>query len=73
MAPALRHWYWNLLLAAPCAILVAVGSWWLVEKPALNQRGKLKRLEDWYLKRPRVMGLLRFLPGTPITSDVYKS
>ena len=31
--PALREWYWNLLLAIPCAAMVAVGSWWLVEKP----------------------------------------
>jgi peptidoglycan/LPS O-acetylase OafA/YrhL len=28
--PALREWYWNLLLAIPCAGMVAVGSWWLV-------------------------------------------
>jgi len=48
--PALRHWYWNLLFAVPCAIVVAVGSWWLVERPALARRKKLRQLEEWYLK-----------------------
>jgi peptidoglycan/LPS O-acetylase OafA/YrhL len=46
-----HHWYVNLLFAMPCAILVAVGSWWLVEKPVLDQRKKLKTLEEWYLKK----------------------
>jgi peptidoglycan/LPS O-acetylase OafA/YrhL len=50
VSPALRHWYWNLLLAIPCAIVVATGSWWLVERPALAQRKHLKRLEEWYLR-----------------------
>lgn len=50
ISPTVRHWYWNLLLAVPCAVAVAVGSWWLVEKPALAQRKRLKRLEEWYLK-----------------------
>jgi peptidoglycan/LPS O-acetylase OafA/YrhL len=49
--PALREWYWNLLLAIPCAGIVAVGSWWLVEKPVLERRHKLKLLEEWYLKK----------------------
>jgi peptidoglycan/LPS O-acetylase OafA/YrhL len=48
--PALRHWYWNLLLAIPCTIMVATGSWWLVERPALAQRKRLKQLEEWYLR-----------------------
>ncbi len=50
ISPALRHWYLNLLLAIPCAIVVATGSWWLVERPALAQRKLLKALEDWYLR-----------------------
>jgi peptidoglycan/LPS O-acetylase OafA/YrhL len=50
ISPALRHWYLNLLLAIPCAIVVATGSWWLVERPALAQRKRLKQLEDWYLR-----------------------
>jgi peptidoglycan/LPS O-acetylase OafA/YrhL len=50
ISPALRHWYLNLLLAVPCAIVVATGSWWLVERPALAQRKRLKQLEDWYLR-----------------------
>jgi len=73
VAPALRLWYWNLLLAVPCAILVAVGSWWLVERPVLGQRGKLKQLEEWYLKRRRLVGALRFIPGTATIGDVRKS
>ena len=50
ISPALRHWYLNLLVAIPCAIVVATGSWWLVERPALAQRKRLKQLEDWYLR-----------------------
>lgn len=50
ISPALRHWYLNLLLAVPCAIVIATGSWWLVERPALAQRKRLKQLEDWYLR-----------------------
>jgi peptidoglycan/LPS O-acetylase OafA/YrhL len=49
-SPGLRHWYLNLLLAVPCAAVVAVGSWWLVERPALAQRKRLKQLEEWYLR-----------------------
>src|SRR5262249_2346678 len=49
-SPALRHWYLNLLVAIPCAIAVATASWWLVERPALAQRKRLKQLEDWYLR-----------------------
>jgi peptidoglycan/LPS O-acetylase OafA/YrhL len=50
LSPALRQWYWNLLLAIPCTMIVAIGSWWLVERPALAQRKRLKQLEDWYLR-----------------------
>jgi peptidoglycan/LPS O-acetylase OafA/YrhL len=49
ISPALREWYWNLLLAIPCAIVIATGSWWLVERPALAQRKRLSQLEAWYL------------------------
>jgi peptidoglycan/LPS O-acetylase OafA/YrhL len=51
ISPALREWYWNLLLAIPCAIVIATGSWWLVERPALAQRKRLSQLEAWYLTR----------------------
>jgi peptidoglycan/LPS O-acetylase OafA/YrhL len=61
IGPNLRHWYLNFLLSVPCAMLVAVGSWWLVEKPVLNQRKKLRQLEEWYLKRLRSAGLSGFL------------
>ena len=46
----LRRWYLNLAFAVPSAVLVAIGSWWLVEKPSLDQRKKLKNLEEWHLK-----------------------
>lgn len=49
--PGLRHWYLNLLIAVPTAIVVATGSWWLVEKPVLSRRQVLKTLEDWCLAR----------------------
>lgn len=58
ISPALRHWYLNLLLAIPCAVMVAIGSWWLVERPALAQRKQLKQLEEWYLRaRPGWLGV----------------
>ena len=61
--PALRQWYWNLLLAIPCASLIAAGSWWLVERPALAQRKRLKQLEEWYLG---VRANLRSTKLTPV-------
>jgi len=44
-------WYYNILIAIPCAIVVAVASWWLVEKPILNYRGVLKDIEKWAIAR----------------------
>jgi peptidoglycan/LPS O-acetylase OafA/YrhL len=61
VGPNLHHWYLNLLLTIPCAILVAVGSWWLVERPVLDQRKKLRKLEEWYLKKFPSIRLPRFL------------
>ena len=49
--PAWQHWYVNLAISVPCICLMAVLSWWLVEKPCLAQRGHLKRLEDRYLTK----------------------
>ena len=48
--PAAHHWYWNLICAVPAATVIAICSWWLVEKPALSQRQILKTFENWYLK-----------------------
>jgi peptidoglycan/LPS O-acetylase OafA/YrhL len=47
--PSLRHWYWNMLLAVPSTFLVAICSWWLVERPVLSRKHVLKRLEAIYL------------------------
>ena len=34
--PAAREWYWNLLIAAPITVLIAMLSWHFVELPALT-------------------------------------
>jgi peptidoglycan/LPS O-acetylase OafA/YrhL len=38
LGPGLDTWYWNALLVIPMIILTAVGSWWLIERPALRLR-----------------------------------
>ena len=68
IAPNLRHWYLNLLLTIPCAMLVATGSWWLVERPVLDQRKKLRKLEEWYLKRLPSIGWSGFLTRKNLAS-----
>jgi peptidoglycan/LPS O-acetylase OafA/YrhL len=75
ISPDLRQWYWNLLLAIPCAFLVAAASWWLVERPALAQRKRLKRIEEWYLKarakwRSSKLTPVARLTAMPSLSDV---
>jgi peptidoglycan/LPS O-acetylase OafA/YrhL len=49
ISPAVQHWYWNLIIAVPCAATMAILSWWFVEKPALGLRAHLKQLDRWYL------------------------
>ncbi len=49
LGPGFREWYSNLLISIPCAVVFAVASWWLIEKPVLGQRDKLKMIEAWYL------------------------
>jgi peptidoglycan/LPS O-acetylase OafA/YrhL len=49
--PQWREWYLNLMIAIPCATVVAVCSWWLIEKPVMDRRKVLQRIEDWYLAR----------------------
>lgn len=49
--PAWQSWYMNLLIATPAILVVAVGSWWLVEKPSLGARKYLKQFEEWWLTR----------------------
>ena len=51
LGPYFREWYINLLIAVPVTIIIAATSWWLIEKPILNHRGKLITLEDWYIHR----------------------
>ena len=50
-APALREWYWNLLFSVPLACIIAVGSWWLVERPCLRARFVLDKFESWRQSR----------------------
>jgi peptidoglycan/LPS O-acetylase OafA/YrhL len=47
--PLLASWYGNLLVAIPCAFLVATLSWWFVEKPALRLRRYITAFEAWYV------------------------
>ncbi|MGO8847677.1 MAG: acyltransferase family protein [Methylocella sp.] len=49
ISPLFLIWYWNILAAAPLTIVIAAFSWWLIEKPALDKRDILNRVEDWYL------------------------
>jgi peptidoglycan/LPS O-acetylase OafA/YrhL len=46
LGPWTAPWYMNVALALPCATLLAVSSWWIVEKPVLRLRPKLTKLED---------------------------
>jgi peptidoglycan/LPS O-acetylase OafA/YrhL len=52
-SPHLRTWYGVMLVAIPLTTAIAAASWWLIEKPILGQRDKLKVLENWYLRRFR--------------------
>jgi peptidoglycan/LPS O-acetylase OafA/YrhL len=54
IGPELHHWYWNLLVTIPSAGLIAVLSWWRVEKPALGLRKYLKDLEQWRINKQPV-------------------
>lgn len=54
-SPIFREWWSNLLVAIPCTAAVAVASWWLVEKPVLQQRDKLKLAEAWCLRAVRTV------------------
>ncbi len=47
--PQLREWYWNILLALPITIALAMFSWTFIEKPALRLR---KRLTGSAERRP---------------------
>jgi peptidoglycan/LPS O-acetylase OafA/YrhL len=67
ISPSLREWYWNLLLAIPCALMIAAGSWWLVERPALAQRNRLNQLEEWYLKTRANWRSTKLTPVTGLT------
>lgn len=52
-SPALHNWYASILISVPVAAAIATASWWLIEKPVLSRRDKLKALENWYLQRFR--------------------
>ena len=47
--PQLRDWYWNILLALPITVALAMLSWTFIEKPALRLR---KRLTGSAERRP---------------------
>lgn len=47
--PLARHWYLNVLISVPIAVLVAAASWHFVERPASRLRSALKRIEGRFL------------------------
>lgn len=47
----LRHAALNILITVPVVTLLAVFSWWCIEKPSLSLRRYLKQSEEWYLRR----------------------
>lgn len=56
MGPDFRHWWINMLIAYPLAVMVAVLSWWGIERPALGLKPRLLALETWMLREwPRWM------------------
>jgi peptidoglycan/LPS O-acetylase OafA/YrhL len=50
LGPDYRHWWINMLIAYPLAVIVAVASWWGIEKPALALKPRLIALEAWMLR-----------------------
>jgi peptidoglycan/LPS O-acetylase OafA/YrhL len=51
LLPTHREWYWNLVIALPVVIVIAVLSWWLVEKPCLARRSLIQIGEDRWCAR----------------------
>lgn len=49
--PDFRHWWINLIIAFPLALIVAVLSWWTVERPILAHKPRLLALEAWLIER----------------------
>ncbi len=47
--PWSHQWYWNALIALPLTTAVAGLSWHFIERPALDGRRGLYRIEDHYL------------------------
>jgi len=43
LLPGLREFYWNILIALPVALGVAMLSWHFVEKPALSYRSRIQK------------------------------
>ncbi len=54
--PIFQIWYYNLLGGLVCTLAVAACSWFLIEKPSLDQRYRLKIVEEhWCRLRKRVI------------------
>lgn len=52
LIPGSREFYWNILLALPTTLAVAVISWHLVERPALSLRSRIGRSQHARDMRP---------------------
>ncbi|RTE90029.1 acyltransferase [Bradyrhizobium sp. LVM 105] len=53
-APWSRTILWNFVIAVGLSLVVGLASWHLVERPALNLRGHLRSLEDWWLNTSKL-------------------
>jgi peptidoglycan/LPS O-acetylase OafA/YrhL len=60
ISPLFSIWYWHAPAAIICTFAVATASWWLIEKPALDQRDGLKVIESrWLTLRGRIAARLQ--------------
>jgi peptidoglycan/LPS O-acetylase OafA/YrhL len=65
LGPIGHQWYWNLPIALPLTIAIAMVSWHAIEKPALNLRKYLFAVENtWIALKERIRPVA---PPQPIT------
>ena len=57
-----RSWYLDAMFVLPLTLIVAIASWWLVEKPTLSLRKYLPFIESSILGKIKIRSLARALP-----------